>query len=178
MADREKEASMKNVRFIGILFGIAFLPVLPLTAYTVSFVVVETGLPQGYPTAEASKFWEAGLLDVFFNAGHIVSNAPIARVQEDLDGSMFIPDIQGEYNEAVDGGAQFFILVLLDYTGKDYTGNRNMIPRPQAISIRLFGTNPYRFFLEQKYPGGRTTPIGDELIVAKDAARRLVPQVR
>ena len=168
----ESHPPMRIIRIIGVLFGIAMLPALPLQAYTVSFIVVEAGLPQEYPTAEASMLWENGLLDVFFDAGHIVSNARIARILGDLDAGGLPQGIQGEYNEAAAGGAQFFILVLLDYTG-----SRNMIPRPQEISIRLFGANPYRYFLEQKYPGGRASPVADELIAAKDAARRLVPRI-
>ena len=163
---------MKVVRIIGMLFGLTVLPVLSLSAYTVSFIVVETGLTQEDP-AEASRLWENGLLDVFFDAGHIVSNARIARIEADVKEQTLPEDIQAEYDEAVEGGAQFFILVLLDYTG-----NRNSVPRPQDISIRLFRTNPYRLVLEQKYPGRRTTPIREETEAAKNAARRLIPQVR
>ena len=164
---------MKHIRFMALLLGIAVLPSLPLSAYMVSFIVVETGLPLEYPTADASQLWENGVLDVFFEAGHIVSNARIFRLEDAADRNALPESIQTEFNEAVEGGAQFFVLVMLDYFGPV-----NTVPRPQEITIRLFGTRPYRLLLEQKYPGSISTPLSDELLAAKDAATRLESQVR
>ena len=49
-------------------------------AATVSFLVIETGLTDEAGSRQHSGLWESGLLDVFFESGHIVSNAPILRL--------------------------------------------------------------------------------------------------
>lgn len=126
---------------------ICFLvPALQVSAATVSVLVVETGLPFDLPTPEFSRQWENGVMDGFFDGGHIVSNAPIARIRGQA-GEEFPGEVQGEFAGAREGGADFMVLVLLDYTG--YTNKT--APRPLKMAFRLFRVSPYQFIYEQRY---------------------------
>jgi hypothetical protein len=117
-------------------------------AATVSFMVIETGIREEIPVADSSRLWEYALLDVFFDTGHIVSNAPILRVAEKPEKSL--PDeARAPLKEALEGGAEFFIVAVLDYQNPAPTGTKDLQPR--NISLRLFKTAPYRFLYSQEY---------------------------
>lgn len=141
----------------------------PLSGATITFLVIETGLPQDRPVLEFSRLWESSLMDVFFDAGHIVSNAPIMQLQVKSAGE-FPDEAQGELKEAIAGGADFFILALLEYQGMIEGAPQ----RPQTISLKLFSTKPYRCVVEQQYPKTRSLSPAEELLEVKKAARTLL----
>ncbi|MDR2363854.1 MAG: hypothetical protein LBD65_05515 [Spirochaetaceae bacterium] len=150
------------------------LLVSPVFAANISFLVIETGIREEGAVHESSNLWETGLLDVFFDAGHIVSNAPIMRLNKSQNKE--IPDeARGNLEEAIQGGADFFILALLDYQGAA-AANAPKI-KPQAVSVRLFRTRPYKLLYEQFYSDGAQTPGNDELTKAKGAARSIIPHL-
>jgi hypothetical protein len=133
-------------------------------------VVVETGAdipPAGEPgeyrpapaVFESSLLWETGLFDVCFEAGHIVSNSPVLRMNRaggaDFPGKEaprgefpgeLLPDLEAA------GGADYLILALLAYPA-GIPGEKTM---PRGVSLRLYapvrGGNPgageYRFVYE------------------------------
>jgi hypothetical protein len=115
---------------------------------TVSFMVIETGVREDVPTVNASRLWEYALLDVFFDTGHIVSNAPIARIAAQPQKNL--PDeARGSLDEALEGGADFFVVAVLDYQNPSPAGADQLHPR--NISLRLFQTAPYRFLYSREY---------------------------
>jgi hypothetical protein len=115
---------------------------------TVSCMVIETGIREEIPTVDSSRLWEYALLDVFFDTGHIVSNAPILRVAEKPEKGL--PDAaRASLNEALEGGAEFFVVAVLDYQNSPQTGTESLQPR--NISLRIFKTTPYRFLYSREY---------------------------
>ena len=165
---------MGSVKRGYILVLLWLLLVSPVFAATISILVIETGVREGGAVHESSNLWETGLLDVFFDAGHIVSNAPIMRLNKSPDKE--IPDeARGNLEEAVQGGADFFILVLLDYQGAAAAVPPKI--KPQGVSLRLFRTRPYKFLYEQVYSDEAQTPGNDELTKAKGAARLIIPHL-
>jgi hypothetical protein len=146
------------------------IAVLPLPAATVSFLVIETGLPQEMGHNVYSGLWESGLFDVFFEAGHIVSNAPIKRL--DVKPQKSFPDeARGDLNEAADGGAKYFILVLLDYPQAE----ANETPKPRNISLKVFQVSPHKLLHEQRYGDKASANMDEEFATIKQSVRGLIP---
>ncbi|MDR2633604.1 MAG: hypothetical protein LBC51_08300 [Treponema sp.] len=142
---------------------------VPLSGATISFLVIETGLPANRPVQEFSRLWESTLMDVCFEAGHIVSNAPIMQITAPSKGT-FPDEAQGEFKEAIAGGSDFFILALLEYQGMTAGAPQ----RPQSISLKLFSTKPYRCVVEQQYPKARGLSASEELLEVRKAAKALL----
>jgi hypothetical protein len=158
-----------------LFFSVIFMlsaALMPVSAYTVSFIVVETGLPVEQGVCESSALWENGLLDVFFDAGHIVSNAPILRLNKPL-AKQFPDEAAGSLNEAGAGGADYVVLALLDYqgSGAPYTA----ASKPKQVSLRLFKTAPFRFIGEEKFTDLRKAKPGEDFISAEQAAVKMLP---
>ncbi|MDR2630955.1 MAG: hypothetical protein LBC60_08545 [Spirochaetaceae bacterium] len=143
----------------------------PVFAYTVSFVVIETGPVQDGVVRDSANLWENGLMDVFFNAGHIVSNAHTLRVTREILKD-FPDEVQGDIDEARQGGVDFFVMALLDYPEADKVPGTAV--KPRQILLRVFSVNPYQKVYEQKYSG----PVRDELTQVKSAARSILPHLR
>ncbi|MDR0457270.1 MAG: hypothetical protein LBH20_11385 [Treponema sp.] len=109
----------------------------PLDAANISFLVMETGQSKEDPAGQYPVLWENGLLDVFFESGHIVSNFPIMRVVEKpADG--FPGEAEQDFESAKNGGMEYFIVGIVDYTAAD-------------VSLRLFNTKSLRIIQEHKY---------------------------
>jgi hypothetical protein len=161
---------MKRTLLAGLLFGAL---TIPLSAATVSFLVMETGLSGESGSSSWSGLWESGLLDVFFEAGHIVSNAPIKRLG--LKPQKTFPDeAQADLDEAAAGGAEYFILALLDYPPQ--VGEE--IPQPRSIDLQIFSISPRRLLYKQQYSGGADRNPKDEFARIKKSVRELVPHVQ
>jgi hypothetical protein len=136
---------------------------------TISFMVIETGIPEGIPTLDSSRLWEYALLDVFFSAGHIVSNAPILRAAERPDKN-FPEEARAFLNEALEGGAEFFVVAALDYQDPPQAGTGDL--QPQKVSLRLFKTSPHRFLYSQEYSAQDLRHAGKDAISnARNVAR-------
>jgi hypothetical protein len=158
--------------------AVLFLSVVlsvPVPAATVSFLIVETGLLPGAAANEHSNLWESGLLDVFFDAGHIVSNAPILR----LDGK-FEKDLpekaRADIDEAALGGMDYFIIAVLDYPPLEISEAE--AKKPDRVSLKLFTTSPCKLLFEQLCNKKQLTSMDDEFIWVKQEVRRLLPQLK
>jgi hypothetical protein len=165
------EASMIKKRlWTGFLLCALVIP--PLPAAMVSFLVIESGLPEESGASSWSSLWESGLLDVFFEAGYVVSNAPIKRLA--VHPRQTLPDeVKDELDDAEAGGADYFILALLDYSPPA----EHEIPRPRHISLRVFRINPRRFIHEQQYVDPAALNMADEFTRIKQSVRGLVPHL-
>ncbi|MDR0597864.1 MAG: hypothetical protein LBG14_05095 [Treponema sp.] len=143
---------------------------------TVSFMVIETGIREEIPTADSSRLWEYALLDVFFDTGHIVSNAPILRAAE-KPGKNLPDEARSSLSEALEGGAEFFVVAVLEYQNPPQGGTADL--RPRNISLRLFKTAPYRFMYSQEYAAPDLRAAGmDEVKNAMQVARALAAHLR
>jgi hypothetical protein len=157
---------------IGALLAVALG--VSARAATVSCMVIETGVQEESPAADSSRLWESALLDVFFEAGHIVSNAPIARAAEKPRESL-PEEARAPLNEALEGGAEFFVVAALDYQDPPGTGD----PQPRSVSLRIFKTAPYRVVYSRDYSGRDLHAAGkDETSGAMDLARALATYLR
>jgi hypothetical protein len=128
-----------------------------LFAANLNCLVVEAGVgaaaSDSAPGFESSILWENSVLDVFFEAGHIVSNSPILRVSaesaknfpgKDSPTKPFPPELRVELDDAATGGADYFVLVLLNYP----EGTAGSKTRPSEVSLRIYKVYPYRFVYE------------------------------
>jgi hypothetical protein len=161
---------IKKFLWAGLLSGI--FAVSPVPAATVSFLVIETGLTREMGNSGYSNLWESGLLDVFFEAGHIVSNAPIKRL-EIKPQKVFPDEAQEDLNDAAAGDIEYFILALLDYPPP----GDNTIPKPRNIALRIFTVSPCRLVYEQLYRDKVSANSDEEFINIKQSIRGLVPHL-
>jgi hypothetical protein len=157
---------MNNKRLVSMAVLLLLL-VFPASASTVSFLVVETGLGEKTITQYGS-LWEAGLMEVFFDAGHIVTNSPIARIEkrpaEDLSGPM-----ERDFNEARVGGADYFILGFLEYKDSSV---------PNAMIVKIYSTNNEKLIFERSFPAGIGRNLGEEYQIAKSAGQIVVSNIK
>jgi hypothetical protein len=175
---------MFNPRLFSGFFLFAALA-LPLSAANVNVVVVETGVSGAENTTagvfEASSLWENSFLDVFFEAGHIVSNSPVLHLghlgAKDFPGKEtankeFPPELSIELEDARTGGADFFIIALLAYP----PGNVDRRAKPEQVSLRVYTTRPYGFVYEGNSSLGAAPPE-TEGERAKRLIRGLIPHL-
>jgi len=146
-----------------------FLLVFPASASMVSFLVVETGLNDETRTQYGS-IWEGGLMDAFFDAGHIVTNSPIARLvkmpEKDLSGP-----IGNDFSEAAANGAGYFILCFLEFQNKDGAV-------PNAMVIKIYETNGEKLVFERSFPAGTGKNLSDEYQIAHNAGKAIVSNIK
>jgi len=145
------------------------LLVFPASASMVSFLVVETGLGEGTNTQYGS-IWEGGLMEVFFDAGHIVTNCPIARVEKRPENDISGP-IGNDFFEAAVNGAEYFVLCYLEYQSM----SRSV---PNAMVIKIFNINAEKLIYERSFPAGTGRSLGDEYQTALNTGRIIVSNIR
>jgi hypothetical protein len=152
-----------------IVLCAGFLPAPPLSAAAVSFLVVETGLEEEQGASRYSSLYESGLLDVFFDAGHIVSNAPILRLPK-APKQAFPEEAMHDLEAAIEGGMEYFILAQLDYA----VPPGETIEKPRNIFLRIFRVKPYKLVYEQRYDGTALPTMDDEFLEVKQRAGNLI----
>jgi hypothetical protein len=176
-----------------------------ISAATVSFLVVETGLYEESERPQSSILWENGMMDVFFDAGHIVSNAPIMRIPEKTAEKLPEP-VRVEFDQARNGGADYFIVVLLEYPGGsavDGSPGVDSIPvsgrnpvsgggsgsdgipgsmgasgKPEKVYMRIFSVANETLVYEIAWVGNTRLDSNEEFLEVKKNAAKLVPQIK
>ncbi|MDR2095442.1 MAG: hypothetical protein LBP76_07980 [Treponema sp.] len=152
------------------LYGMAFIILLPLPlcAANVSVLVAETGLQEGSPPFAVSGIWEGILLEVFFEEGHIVSNAPVARLpafpDKELPG-----EVISDFYEAAGGGAEYFILAILDYSGVKQDGKQ----KQPDVHLRLFRIRPYKMLHKMYADLSKEKAVNEDFTLIKRQIERL-----
>jgi hypothetical protein len=126
---------MKYRIFIGLFIGIFAAPML--CAANVSVLIMESGLSEENPGNLYPFLWENGLMDTFFDSGHIVTNAPKILIDGKPDGD-FPAEAERDFNNAKAGGMDYFLIALIDYT-------------TPLVSLRLFDTRSTKMVFEQKH---------------------------
>ena len=155
---------------------LAGLLVFPLSASMVSFLVIEAGLPHNANAGEYAYLWEGGLMGAFFDAGHVVSNSPVMRLENPPASVLQRGDLpreaQVDFTEAQEGGADFFILAVLEFNSRDGE------VRPREVTVRIFNTTTRAIIYEQKFPAGTGNNLQDEFLRAQDTGKIIAAQIR
>ena len=146
----------------GLLFAIA---ISPLYSATVSFLIIEFGLAAEGPTSQHSVMWENGLMDVFFEAGHIVSNSPIMRLAQ-KPGEGFPDEAEREFEFAREGMMDYFVVAVVNH------------PAPHNVSLRLFRINSQQMIMEHKYTDTTYQTRREEYNAIKQEIQVLLARIR
>ena len=160
-----------NGKFLGCIAVLLVVMIFPASAAMVSFLIVETGLNDGVPRTEYGDLWEDALMASFFDSGHIVTNSPILRMEQN-PGRDLTGIIKDDFEEATRGGAEYYVLCFLDY---QVQGRR---AAPVDITIRTYRTNTLELISESSFPVGRARSLNEELRFARDAVGIIVSQLR
>ncbi|MDR2471627.1 MAG: hypothetical protein LBD09_05910 [Treponema sp.] len=143
-----------------------------LEAATVSVLVIETGLPSGAGRTESASVWESGFMDACFDAGHIVSNAPSMRIPR-VSAEEFPPEAQGDFDRARLGGADYLIVVFLNYPdGADAKTPGRVHPRD--VFIKVFHVSSGDLVYKMPVKVEFRSSLDEEFMDAKRNAGRVV----
>jgi len=141
------------------------------SASTVSFMVVETGLNDGIASPQSSsRIWEEGLMALFFDAGHIVTNNPVLRMDTQVPAEIRGTILEYDFNEAVTGGAEYIVLGFLEY---EVQGIR---AAPLRMNIKIYSAFPEELVFEQVFPVGRNTAEENQLV--RSAGRTIITHIK
>jgi hypothetical protein len=156
------------VKKLTIVLAIGVFFVFNLPAAMVSFLVIETGLNEEDPKRQHTQQWENYLLDVFYEAGHIVCNAPIRRLEKKPSDE--VPkEAKADFLEAAEVGVDYFIIAQLDYAPGSL--------KPNEISLKLYKMlpSPYKKIHEKHFAGKTYKTENEENDDLKKMAGDLVP---
>ncbi|MDR2343773.1 MAG: hypothetical protein LBD86_04490 [Spirochaetaceae bacterium] len=164
---------MKITAFKPLLLTVlsALLPVTQSGAATVSIMIIETS---GNPNAVSGTagIWEGGMMDVFFELGHIVSNAPALNVLQ-ADDEVLNSEARSGFEEADRNGADYFVVARLDYPiGGEVKGTQ----KPERVSLKLYKIHPYGILYDKNFDADFSTH--ETLSNAKKAAMILATYLR
>ncbi|MCL2600795.1 MAG: hypothetical protein FWD88_06410, partial [Treponema sp.] len=136
-----------------------------LYAANVSFLVMETGVPRDGASSRYSIMWENGLLEVFFESGHIVSNAPRMSLTDTVISEGFPSEAARDHADARNGGMDYFLIAIIEHPSRD-------------VSLRLFTTTSQKMIAERAYPGSSTRTVREENENIRTAVREMAAFVR
>ena len=150
--------------FLAVILGL-FLTV-NVQAAMVSFCVIETGLSEDEHENQYSVLWENAFLDVFFEAGHIVCNAPILRVEEKPANNILRHfNMQDIRNSGID----FLIIALLDFNSESASSE---------VTFFIYKVTPREKILERLLPERQPrTAAREEFEFMKAVARGFTPYI-
>jgi hypothetical protein len=134
----------------------------------VTIFVVETGLIDNRAEHPHSIQWENAFLDVFFEAGLIVGNAPIFRLDEKPENDL-LHMVAFDPSSARIMGIDYILITILDFNGN--------ILFPDEISFYIYSVNSEERIFERQIPGKTYRSSRDELEDLKAIARGLIPYI-
>jgi hypothetical protein len=135
-------------------------------ASMISFCVIETGLPPDGERNRHSVLWENALMDVFFDAGYIVSNYPMLRLESKPEDSI-IEACGFDVDEAREAGIDYVLIALLDYD--------TALQPPGEISFFLFKVVQHEIIYEKRVPGKSYRSDRETTADLKTIIRELLP---
>lgn len=152
-------------RIIFFVLPLIIFAALPAGAAMISVKVIETGFPGDGPANRYSVLWENGLMDVYFDLGHIVSNSPILRLPQGIaDG--FPYEIERDYDEARETGMKYFIVAIVSH------------PSPYKVSLRFFSTKSTEMIYELRYTDNPSLLENDRVKKIKKAIQETAAQLK
>ena len=140
-----------------------------LQAATVSVLVVEGGLAEENSRAEASSAWEGGFMDALFEAGHIACNAEMVRQEATV-----LPSPSFGWSEAMEGGADYLVIVLLDYVSETRIDRM----APSSVSWRLVDKTGVIVATAQNQRMAPTFSVNEDAKNGKDLAKVILVRMR
>ena len=161
------ELSMLKKHMIAVLCtGIfaGFFALSPLGAATVSVLVMEAGPTRENQGGQYPILWENGLLEVFFDSGHIVTNSPTLQIAEKPTVD-FPPEAAREFDNAQEGGMEYFLVAIVDYARAN-------------VSLRLFSTTSPKMIHEQQYAANTFRSSTEEYEKIKKAVSAMTVYLR
>ena len=160
-----------NYKRLGCIAVLLMVLIFPASASLVSFLVLETGLNEGASGTQYGTIWEEALMSSFFNAGHIVTNSPILRMEQkpaqDLTGQ-----VKADFDEAALSGAEYYVLGFLYYE------IRGRAAAPVDIALKTYKTNTGELVFEQNFPVGIGRNPREEYQFAQNAALVIISQLK
>ena len=163
----EESMFVKRIGSMAILF---ILLAFPASASMVSFLMVETGLGDEISSGQYTSLWEGGLMDAFFDAGHIVTNSPITRMEKKPDRDLS-GQVASDFDEAVSWGTDYFILGFLEYQVQ------GKVAVPVDIALKVYHAGTQKLVCEQRFPAGTGKTLDDEYKLAQKAGRTIISQL-
>jgi len=151
---------LKKYLVFALFFCVLILP--RLSGATVSCLVIETG-PSGGSKNQYSTMWENNLMDVFFDTGHIVSNARMICLEQ-KPGESFPEAAESDYQEARANGMDFFLIAIIEQN--------------KTVSLRLFSTNSQALIKEQVYADNKPKSAKEETENIKRTINLIAAQLR
>jgi len=159
---------MKKLFFAVVIFVMGFMP---LAAATVSVLVIETGLPPETGLSPSASVWESGVMDAFFDAGFIVSNAPSMQLAK-ASGSQLPPEARREFEEARLGGADLFFVVHLNYSALD-AAEQN-----KSVFIAVFSVSSGELIYETSMGTRSWGNPNEEFLIAKQNTGNIILRLK
>ncbi len=149
---------------IAIIIG--FLLDFSIGAATVSFYVIEAGVNEDLDVKQPQSVeWENAFMEVFFDAGYIISNAPIMRFEKKPSDILKVVDI----DEAVACGIDYMLIVLPEYK-KD-------MKEPIEVSFYIYRVAMQEKVIEKKITIKRVS-TQDDYNNMKSIAKGFIPYIR
>jgi hypothetical protein len=162
-------------------------------AANICVMVVETGAVSKRNVQHDSE-WENGVMDAFFNAGHIVSNSHKLLLpggfRETLEVGYVIPDeILPDVENAFSSGADYFVLTQLDYAENNgkiknpmpssivvvlYSRRVNNAPEKEDESANTFAVSS---IMKEDYVWSNKNHVREEYFNALRAVRQIMPYI-
>jgi hypothetical protein len=163
-ADIDYRGLMLKRIAITVIIGISL--VFNIGAATVSFYVIETGVNEDLDVKQSQSIqWEDAFMEVFFDAGYIISNAPIMRLEKKPSDVLQVVDME----EAVVCGIDYMLIVLPEYK-KD-------IKEPIEVSFYIYRVAMQEKVLEKKIIIKRVS-TQDDYNNMKSIAKGFIPYIR
>jgi len=151
-------------RIVFVFF--VFFTVFGVEASMISFIVIETGLPQEAERNYHSVNMENALLDVFFDEGHIVCNFPILRLETRPSGDFLQSTAHSMEEDAMNAGVDYIVLAQLDYSSS---------ATPGEISFLVYKIRGRVKVLERQIRGKTYRSAREEIDDLKIIVGELVP---
>jgi len=148
---------------------------VPLAAATVSVLVIETGLPPETGLSPSASVWESGVMDAFFDAGFIVSNAPSMQLAK-ASGSKLPPEARREFEEARLGGADLFVVVHLNYPAS--AGTASAAEQNKSVYIAVFSVSSGEVIHETSMSSRSWGNSNEEFMIAKQNTGNIILRLK
>jgi len=149
---------------IAIIIG--FSLDLTVGAATVSFYVIEAGVNEDFDVKQSQSIqWEDAFMEVFFDAGYIISNAPIMRLEKKPSDVLQVVDME----EAVICGIDYMLIVLPEYK-KD-------VKEPIEVSFYIYRVARKEKVIEKKIIINKGS-TQDDYNNMKSIAKGFIPYIR
>jgi hypothetical protein len=165
-------------RHISILAVFSLVSIFSANAANVSVMIIESGFDQESSSSSVNLphlagIWESGMMDILFEAGHIVSNAESMTITRNAEED--IPEeVRSSIDAAILGGADYFIMVFLHY---EPLSDSHHDARPVQVMLELLSLRPSTVLFKEKIAKPNKTNQRDEFANAQKAARIVIPYI-